>query len=84
MSDKDVRITLSFDPDLVARARACAQKHRTSLNAIIRESLKRLGGSEERRMSAEGFKENALSSPGRSQGGNPASRIFLYVGKRFY
>jgi hypothetical protein len=78
-----VNITLSADPDLIARVRSWAQEHGTSLNALIREDLERLVGSEDRKKSAQGFKENALSSPGRSQGGNPSNRKDLYVGKRF-
>jgi hypothetical protein len=78
-----VNITLSADPDLIARVRSWAQEHGTSLNALIREDLERLVGSADRKKSAQGFKENALSSPGRSQGGNPSSRKDLYAGKRF-
>jgi hypothetical protein len=74
-----VNITLSADPELIARVRAWAQEHGTSLNALIREDLERLVGSEDRKKSADGFRKNALASPGRSQGGNPSSRKDLYI-----
>jgi hypothetical protein len=78
-----VNITLSADPDLIDRARTWAQEHGTSLNALIRDDLERLVGSGDRRARAEGFRETALSSPGRSQGGRPFKRDELYTGKRF-
>jgi uncharacterized protein YhdP len=72
MSPSDFRminLTLSADEDLVAKARAYAQSHQTTVNELIRQYLRRLTGELDAQQAADEFAELARSRPGRSEEG---------------
>ena len=64
-----MNLTLSADPELVARVRAYAQSHHTTLNHLIREYMETLIGQNNPEESARQFAELALQRPGRSPKG---------------
>jgi hypothetical protein len=64
-----MNITLSADEKLIARARAYAQAHSTTLNQIIRDHMERLTGQLSGDEAAEAFRATALADAGRSPDG---------------
>lgn len=64
-----MNLTLSADPELVARVRAYAQAHHTTLNQLIREYMETLIGQQNPEESARQFSELALKRPGHSPKG---------------
>jgi predicted RNase H-like nuclease (RuvC/YqgF family) len=64
-----MNLTLSADPELVARVRAYAQAHHTTLNQLIREYMETLIGQKNPEESARQFAELALQRAGRSPKG---------------
>jgi hypothetical protein len=64
-----MNVTLSADEKLVAKARAYARAHNTTLNQIIREYMERLTGRLSGAEAAREFRATALAHPGRSPEG---------------
>jgi uncharacterized protein DUF6364 len=64
-----MNITLSADEKLIARARAYAQAHNTTLTQMVREYMERLTGQVSAEEAAKEFRTTALSHPGRSPEG---------------
>lgn len=64
-----VNITLSADEQLVAKARAYAQKHNLTLNQLIRNYLQRISGHLDGAQAAQEFAELARRQPGQSEDG---------------
>jgi len=64
-----VNLTLTADENLVARARAYAHAHDTTLNQLIRDYLGRLTGQLDPEQAAAEFAELARTRPGRSEEG---------------
>jgi hypothetical protein len=62
-------LTLSADEDLIAKARAYAQAHGTTLNQMIRDYLARVAGQPDAGEAAEEFAALARSAAGRSPEG---------------
>lgn len=61
-----MNITLTADEKLIAKARAYAQAHSTTLNQMVRDYLERITGQIDSEEAARGFAELALTCPGRS------------------
>ena len=64
-----MNLTLSADPKLVAKVRAYAQSHQTTLNQLIRDYMETLVGQQNPEETARQFAELALHRPGRSPKG---------------
>jgi hypothetical protein len=73
-----VNITLSVPEEVVERARAVAQAQGTSLNALIRQYLERLGGIRANEEVLQALEEHWASQSG-SSGGEPFRRDDLYA-----
>ncbi len=78
-----MNITLSTDEGVIETARAWAAAHGTSLNAVIRDYLARLGDEGNAVSAAELFSRNAREGAGRSEPGTDFSRRGIYRGGRF-
>ena len=64
-----VNVTLTADEKLVARARAYAVAHNTTLNQLVRDYLGRLTGQLDLQQAAAEFAAIARNQPGRSEEG---------------
>ncbi len=64
-----MNITLSADEQLIAKARAYAQAHNTTLNQLIRDYMERITGRLEGEQAAREFIELTQSHAGRSEPG---------------
>jgi len=78
-----VNITLSAEERIVEDARAWATAHGTSLNALVRDFLSRLGSDPDRELAAEQFAHNARTGAGCSVPGTSFTRRETYDGSRF-
>jgi hypothetical protein len=78
-----MNLTLSADSKTIEDARAWANAHGTSLNALIRDYLATFGKNQELEEAARLFCENARTHAGCSAQGVRFSREELYSGKRF-
>ncbi|MGD0899482.1 MAG: DUF6364 family protein [Thermoguttaceae bacterium] len=74
-----VNITLSAEDDLVAKARAYAQTHNTTLNQLIRDYLGRVTGQVNPQQAAEEFADLARNHGGRSNEGFTFDRRDAHV-----
>jgi uncharacterized protein YhdP len=64
-----VNITLSADEKLVAKARAYAEAHNTTLNQLLRDYMERITGMLDGDQAAREFIEFTRSHAGRSEPG---------------
>lgn len=64
-----MNITLSADPETVARTRAYAREHGTSVNQLVRDFLASLTGQDDRDRAATEFSRNAVAHGGKSPDG---------------
>ena len=64
-----MNITLSADPELIAKSRRLARQQGTSLNQLVRDYLERFSGSQRDVSAAEEFRGLALDKGGRSAPG---------------
>lgn len=64
-----MNLTLSADEELIAKARAYAQAHNTTLNQMLRDYMRRVTGQLDRPQVAAEFAQNARLRPGRSEEG---------------
>lgn len=73
-----MNITLSADKKLIEKSRSYANKHKTSLNQLIRGYMEQLTGDVDRQKSAEEFAELAKKHSGESTPEFKFSREDLY------
>lgn len=73
-----MNITLSADESLIERARNYAGKHKTSLNNMIRDYLKRLVNEGDAVQAAREFEQIALTEGGESPAGYTFRRDEMY------
>lgn len=73
-----MNITLSADESLIKKARDYAGKHKTSLNNMIRDYLKRLVNEGDAVEAAREFEQIALAEGGESPGGYTFRRDEIY------
>jgi len=78
-----MNITLSAEEQIVEKARSWAAAHGTSLNALVRDFLARLGSDMDRDATARQFEQNARAGAGRSAPGTTFNRSETYKGARF-
>jgi hypothetical protein len=78
-----MNITLSAEERIIEKARSWAAAHGTSLNALVRDYLARLGSDADREGAARLFSRNARSGAGRSEAGIRFNRAETYQGSRF-
>jgi hypothetical protein len=64
-----MNITLSADPELIAKSRRMARQQGTSLNQLIRDYLERFSDARRDVSAAEEFRSLALDKGGRSAPG---------------
>ncbi len=76
-------VTLSVDEQIVEEARTWAAAHGTSLNALVRDFLARLGSDMDREATTRQFEQNARTGAGRSAPGTKFNRSETYRGVRF-
>jgi hypothetical protein len=74
-----MKITFRLDDDLVAKARAYAQSHSTTLNQLIRDYLGRVTGQLDPAAAAAQFVDVARRCAGRSDDGQPVNRAVLHA-----
>ena len=78
-----MNITLSADEQDVEKVRSWAAAHGTSLNALVRDFLARLGPDMDREAAAAQFERNARAGAGRSESDMKFTRAGTYEGARF-
>jgi hypothetical protein len=74
-----MNITLNADDELVAKARAYAQAHNTTLNQLIRDYLGRMTGQLDPAAAAAQFVDVARRRAGRSDDDQPLDRAALHT-----
>lgn len=63
-----VNLTITVDDELLKRARVRAAEQETSVNAVLRDELKRFAGSDDGLTAGAAFAKFARENPGNSHG----------------
>jgi hypothetical protein len=74
-----MKITFRLDDDLVAKARAYARAHNTTLNHLIRDNLIRMTGQLDPAVAAAQFVDIAHRRAGRSDDDRSLDRMALHA-----
>jgi|AVFP01.1.fsa_nt_gi hypothetical protein len=74
-----MNITLSAEEKAIAKARAYAKKHQTSLNQLVRDYITGLANDLDVNASADEFADNALENAGKSADNYRFNRDSTYI-----